>query len=136
MARRLILDTGVLIASERSGADLTAAVSADDDLVIAAVTVAELLVGVELASSERRAPREAFVQKVLDVLPVEPYGLATAEVHAKLLAHAHRTGRRRGAHDLIIAATALVTGRTIVTTDTSAAFHDLPGVTCLAVGPG
>jgi tRNA(fMet)-specific endonuclease VapC len=44
-----------------------------------------------------------------------------------LLAHVGRTGRARGAHDLIIAATAAARDRFVVSTD-SAGFADLPGV--------
>jgi predicted nucleic acid-binding protein len=47
--------------------------------------------------------------------------------HALLLAHAHRSGRRRGADDLVIAATALARGRIVVTADRGG-FSDLPGV--------
>ncbi len=39
-----------------------------------------------------------------------------------------------GAHDLIIAATAVVTRRTILTTDRGAHYADLPGVDCLIAG--
>jgi predicted nucleic acid-binding protein len=131
VARRLILDTGVLIASERGRANLADLIAEDDDAAIAAITVAELRTGVELASDRYRAPRNAFVQRVLDVLPVEPYDLATALVHGELLGYVQRTGVTRGAHDLIVAATALATGRTVVSTDRGARFHDLPGVTCL-----
>ncbi len=49
MARRLIVDTGVLIASERGRNSLATIVEPDDDLVIAAITVAELRTGIELA---------------------------------------------------------------------------------------
>ena len=42
------------------------------------------------------------------IIPVEDYDLDVARSHAPLLAHAHRSGRRGGAHDLIIAATALL----------------------------
>ncbi len=61
------------------------------------------------------------------------YDLATAEIHGQLLAHVHRSGTKRGAHDLIIAATASATKRTIVTTDRSPNFQDLPGVDCIVV---
>ena len=48
MARRLILDTGVLIAAERGLSRAVAeAVERDDDVVIAAVTVAQLRTGIE-----------------------------------------------------------------------------------------
>ena len=131
MARRLIIDTGVLVVSERGRASLVDIVSEDDDLVMAAITVAELRTGIEMASTRHRAARAEFLLKVLEALPVEPYDVATAEVHGRLLAHVHRRGRARGAHDLIIAATAIATKRTLLTTNRNANFHDLPGVDCI-----
>lgn len=56
-------------------------------------------------------------------------------IHARLLAHVRRAGKPRGAHDLIIAATAAATARTLVTFDGKAAFDDLPGVHALYVNP-
>jgi tRNA(fMet)-specific endonuclease VapC len=44
-----------------------------------------------------------------------------------LLAHARRSGHRQGAHDLVIAATALARDRIVVTADRGG-FDDLPGV--------
>lgn len=133
MARRLIVDTGVLIASERGTRPLADVVFADDDLVIAAVTIAELRTGIELASDQHRGARAEFLVNVLETLPVEPYDVATAEAHGRLLAHVHARGTKRGAHDLIIAATAVATTRIILTTDRNARFDDLPGVECLVV---
>ena len=133
MARRLILDTGVLVRAERGRARVDRALRDDDDVAIAAVTAAELLVGVELADAERRPGRAAYVDDVLAAVPVEDYTLEVAVAHARLLAHVRRTGRSRGAHDLIIAATAAATGRTVLTSDASAAFGDLPGVDALVV---
>jgi len=133
MARRLILDTGVLVASERGRSRLMDVIAEDDDLVIAAITVAELRTGVELATERHRAARAAFLGKVLETLPVETYDLATAEIHGQLLAHVHRSGTKRGAHDLIIAATASATKRIVVTTGRGANFQDLPGVDCIVV---
>lgn len=133
MARRLIVDTGVLVASERTGRRWVDVIAEDDDLVMAAVTVAELRTGVELADDRHRVARRELVEQMLTALPVEPYGMAVAEVHGRLLAHVHRSGTRRGAHDLIIAATAVATGRTVLTTDRSARYDQLPGVSCLVV---
>ncbi len=101
---------------------------------IAAVTVAELRTGVELASDSRRAAREAFLERVLATLPVESYDEAAAQVHGRLLALVYRTGTQRGAHALIIAATAAATRRTIVTADRRARFGGLPDVECVEVG--
>lgn len=135
MARRLILDTGVLIASERGLTRAVAeSVAPDDDVAIAAVTVAELRAGIELASARHRAACTEFLVTVLETLPVEPYDVEIAEAHGRLLAHVHRKGTPRGAHDLIIAATAIATKRTLLTTDRSARFQDLPGVDCLTIG--
>lgn len=133
MARRLIADTGVLVASERARTHLAEVISEDDDLVVAAITVAELRTGIELASEARRAARSEFLVRVLETLPVEPYDLATAEAHGRLLAHVHRSGTSRGAHDVIIAATAVATHRSVLTTDRAAHFGDLPGVDCLVM---
>ena len=131
MARRLILDTGILVTAERAGEP--PALDDGDDIVIAAVTVAELLVGVELASEVHRDARAAYVDRVLDAIPVEPCDRAVVRHHAELLAFVHRSGRPRGAHDLLIAATARATARTILTRDESARYDELPGVTALVV---
>ena len=124
---RLILDTTVLVAAERSREALDDMVADADDVVIAAITAAELLVGVHLADDGRRVVRAGFVDAVLRTIPVVDYDLAVARAHAELLAHVRRTGRPRGAHDLIIAATARATSRVVVSADASA-FADLPGV--------
>jgi tRNA(fMet)-specific endonuclease VapC len=104
----------------------------EDDVAIAAVTAAELLVGVELADRRRRAARRAFVDALLAALPVEPYDLEVAQAHAILLGTTQRSGRPRGAHDLIIAATGVAHGRIVVTADV-AGFEGLPDVPVRAV---
>ena len=94
-------------------------------MAIAAVTVAELKVGVQLAKGRRREKRERFVAAVLDAVTVEPYDLEVAEAHATLLAHVRRAGTPRGAHDLIIAATARARDRQVVSSD-QGGFAELP----------
>lgn len=122
-----MLDTTFLIDAERAGGALDAAIGDDDDVAVAAVTVAELLVGVSLSTGRRRTAREAFAQAVLETVPVLPYTLRVARAHAELLTAVRRSGRPRGAHDLIIAATAASSRRVVVTADPGA-FDDLPGV--------
>ncbi|MER6244334.1 PIN domain-containing protein [Streptomyces griseorubiginosus] len=124
----LILDTGVLIAIERRRVSLDQVLADDDDPAIAAITAAELLQGVELADDSNRVARQSFVDTVLATIPVEECTLDVARAHARLLAHVRRAGQPRGAHDLIIAATALTTARAVVTHDKRARFDDLPGV--------
>jgi tRNA(fMet)-specific endonuclease VapC len=117
----------VLVAAERGSATPVELIQDDDDVAIAAVTAAELLVGVELADAKRRPARERFVAEVLDTVSIEPYDLPIAKAHAALLAHTRREGQQRGAHDLLIAATARATERVVVTVDRGG-FSDLPGV--------
>ena len=124
---RLIADTNLLISAERRGQTLENLVGQDDDLGIASVTAAEMLVGVELASARHREPRRAYVEGMLQELTIEDYTLDVARAHAVLMAHVRRTGRPRGVVDLIIAATAVARDRTVITADRSA-FEELPGV--------
>jgi tRNA(fMet)-specific endonuclease VapC len=119
----------VLVDTERKGVGaLDGLVNDDDDAAIAAVTVAELVVGAELADGKRRAAREAFLAEVLEAVSVEDYDLDVALEHGALLAHTRRSGRPRGAHDLIIAATARARRREVVSTDLDG-FAELPEVT-------
>lgn len=129
---RLILDSGLLIEAERGGTTPTDLVSPDDDVAIAAITVAELLHGVERADGRHRAARQDWVERIVAGLPIEDYDLTTARIHARLLAENARTGRTRGAHDLIIAATAVARNRTVVTSEKG--FVGLPGVEVRVVG--
>jgi tRNA(fMet)-specific endonuclease VapC len=124
---RLILDTTVVVAGERGRLRLDDLIGDEDDVVVSAITVAELLVGVELADAANQSRRRALVDSIVATIPVEDYDLDVARSHALLLAHTHRSGRRRGAHDLVIAATALARGRVVVTAD-GVGFGDLPGV--------
>lgn len=123
---RLILDTCVLVAAYRGKFDL-ADLPDEDDASVPAVVVAEYLTG-GATNSAKGAAQRAFLDKVLTVMPVEDYDVAVAEHHAELLAHVRRTGQPRGPHDLIIAATARASGRTLVSMDARARFDELPGV--------
>lgn len=124
---RILLDTTYLVDAERSGADLDESIDDEDDVAIAAVTVAELRVGALLATGKRRVARFGFVDDVLRALDVVDYDVDVAEAHAKLLVAVRSQGRPRGAHDLIVAASALATDREVVSAD-GAGFQDLPGV--------
>lgn len=123
----VLLDTTFLVDAERGGLDLDVVIDDEDDVAVAAITVAEMLVGVELASSRLRPQRESFVADVVSSIPIVPYDLSVAGEHAKLLVAVRTAGRPRRAHDLIIAATARATSRTVITADPEA-FEELPGV--------
>lgn len=127
MGRRLILDTNVLIAYERGSIDRSAL--DDDELAVAALSIAEYRVGIELAdTAARAADRSRALAAITSVLDVLDYTESTAAHHARLIAHARRTGTPRSAHDLIIAAHAAETGRIVLSRDAKARFAGLPGV--------
>ncbi|MBL8929046.1 MAG: PIN domain-containing protein [Kineosporiaceae bacterium] len=127
---RLILDTGVIVAAVRDDRPrILEAITDQDDVAVPAVAVAEYLTGVELDDDPaRRAAQAAFLDELLGAVPIIDYTTEVARHHAALLAHVHRTGRPRGAHDLIIAASARATGRILLTTDAKADFGELPEV--------
>jgi tRNA(fMet)-specific endonuclease VapC len=130
VGRRLILDTNVLIAYERGTIDRSAL--DDDELAIAAVSVAEYRVGIEMAdTAERAADRARALAVITSAVEVLDYTQATATHHGRLLAHVRRSGAPRAAHDLIIAAHGAETGRIILTRDAKARFSELPGVSTL-----
>lgn len=126
----LLLDTAFLVDAERGAADLDEMIADEDDVAIAAITVAELAVGVELATARQRPRRQSYVDEIASSMPILPYDESVALHHASLLVAVRRTGRPRGAHDLIIAATAVAAGRTVVSADRRA-FDELPGVTSI-----
>lgn len=133
MARRVILDIGVLIAMERGALDVDTALGTDD-AVISAITAMELLVGVERADDTHRQARAIHVEALLGSLPIETYGLEAARVHARLAVEAMKPGATRSAYDMMIAATAAATNRILLTTDAKAGFDQLTGVRSEVLG--
>ena len=102
----------------------------DDQIAIAALTVAEYRTVIELADTAERADtRMRALMAIVDAVGVLDYTERTAAHHARLVAHARRSGQPRGAHDLILAAPAAQSRRVLLTRDASARFGGLPGVT-------
>jgi len=125
----LMLDTSALIHSERSGDPIDFAEWEEyGDAFISTITVSELLVGVHRADSDaRRARRAAFVESVLAKIPALSFASEEARVHAGLFAALTRKGQIIGAHDLIIAATAIVHDCAVLTGNTRE-FGRVPGL--------
>jgi len=125
----LMLDTNVFIYSERSGNPIDFSKWEDyGNVYISAVTVSELLVGVHLANSDARTTRRsAFVESVLAKIPVLNFNTKEARVHAGLFATLTRQGQIIGAHDLIIAATAIVHNCAVLTENIKE-FARVPGL--------
>lgn len=122
----LLFDTSILIEIERGSLDLDHAVGdADESVAIAAITACELLRGVaRLPAGVRRARSERWLETLLGVVPVVDYDLEIARVHAALRAELSALGRSLGAHDQMIAATAISMGFELATRD--AAFRAVP----------
>lgn len=135
MSAELLLDSGVIIAVERRRIDWESFAGQDDDVAIPVVVMAELVAGAYRADEANRQARVRFLNSAFERLIVEEYDARVVMPHAELLAHTAKLGRVRGAHDLIIAATAIATGRTLVTTDVKADFGALPGVQVRLVTP-
>jgi predicted nucleic acid-binding protein len=125
-----LIDSSVLIAAEREALDLGAArlAHADEPVGIAAITASELLHGVQRATTAaRRQRRETFVERLLAALPVFPFDLVTARIHASLWAGLAAKGTHVGAHDLVIGATAIAAGYRVTTRDRRS-FAKIPGL--------
>lgn len=113
----IVIDTDVVIRGERGLFDLPSwlEAEADNDPAIAAITVAELWHGVERATAARRLRREAYLEMIMEELPILPYTEATAFEHARVWAELESSGKMIGYYDLIVAATALEHGRAVAT---------------------
>jgi tRNA(fMet)-specific endonuclease VapC len=129
----LIIDTNVLIRAERDArSDLFAPYVEHGNAYISAITVSELLVGVHLANSEaRRNQRSAFVEGLISLFSVLDFTADAARIHAGLYASLRQRGELIGAHDLIIAATALQHGFAVLTGN-EREFNRIPGLKVIA----
>lgn len=116
----VILDTSVLIAAERHDTALNhlARDRETEPFGLSVITISELLHGVYRANSEKtRLKREAFVESVIATFPVYALDLTSARIYARVWATLLKKGIRVGAHDLIIASTAIALGFSVATFD-------------------
>jgi tRNA(fMet)-specific endonuclease VapC len=125
-----LIDSSVLIDVERGRVVLGVLLEGRGDrgVAMAAITAAELLHGVHrLRASKRKTRAEAVVETLLSSIPVIPFDLVCARTHARLGAELARRGITVGTHDLMIGATALARGFSIVTRD-QRSFARIPGL--------
>jgi len=106
----LVIDTNVFInaANDRFDLDTLAQYADYGEAYIAAVTVSELLTGVHMAKTTAiRVKRSAFVEGVLNGVPVLDFTEEVARTYAELYAHFLKKRAKPGStvHDLQIAAT-------------------------------
>ena len=102
---RGLLDTSVFIAGEQ--ARRLASDRLPDEAAVSVVTLAELELGVQLATTEAvRGRRLRTLQATRETYLALPIDEAVASAFAELVAIARRTGRRPKVQDAWIAATA------------------------------
>ncbi len=116
----VIFDTSVLIAIERDSHQIDKIIKGreNEPFGISVITVSELLHGVHRADSEkRRLRREAYVEKVIEVFPIYPFDLGAARIYARIWAYLAKKGISIVSHDLMIAATCISLGFSVLTYD-------------------
>jgi len=126
----IILDTSVIIDIERRHESIESLIVGreEEPFGISVITVSELLHGVERANTEeRKLKRQAFVEKVIESFPIFPFDLMVGRIYAHIWATLAQKGLSVGAHDLIIAATAISLDYTVVTINTRD-FNKIEGV--------
>jgi tRNA(fMet)-specific endonuclease VapC len=114
----VILDTSILISLERAESSIEEFIAGreTEPFGISVVSVSELLHGVHRADSEtRRVKRESYVERIIELFPVYPFDLAAGRIYARVWANLVEKHLSVGAHDLIIAATAISLGFSVVT---------------------
>lgn len=126
----IIFDSSVLIYLERNLQQVEKIIAGreNEPFGISVITVSELLHGVYRADSEkRRLKREAFVEKVIEIFPIYPFDLAAARIYARVWANLARKGVTIGSHDLMIGATCISLGFSVVTVNFRD-FGKIPGI--------
>ena len=116
----IIFDTSEIITLERNRQKIEEIIQGREDefFGISVITVAELLHGVERADTEtRKIKRQAFVEKVIEFFPVHDFDVTIARIYARIWASLAQKNLTVGAHDLIIAATAISMNYTVVTSN-------------------
>ncbi|MGV3722256.1 MAG: type II toxin-antitoxin system VapC family toxin [Actinomycetota bacterium] len=126
----LLIDTSVFIQLERSRTEVGKALAplGEEELFISCVTASELLHGLHRASDPSiRLRRAAFIEAMLEQVPVLPIDLAVARTHAQLWAELAARGELIGPHDLWLAATCIRLDMALLTVNRRE-FQRVPGL--------
>lgn len=133
----LILDSSVAIAAERRGDTVQRFIqrvidaTGDQDAALSTVAVVELVHGIHRADTdERRARRESFVEGLLSAVAIYPLTTEIAKVAGKLDAEQQSRGIVIPFADLLIGATALSLGYSVLTVN-QRHFGRVPGLSVI-----
>lgn len=116
---RLLLDTNTCIEILRGWNPVVLAryvCHGREDIALSAVVRSELLTGAILSAKPEANRRAA--EDFCALYPCLPFDAAVADIHAEWHARLRRAGNLIGTRDLMIAATALAHGLTVVTHNT------------------
>jgi predicted nucleic acid-binding protein len=130
----LILDSSVLVASEREGKNarqiltVIARKIGETDVGISVVTLIELAHGAARADTpERKEKRQKFIQELLTAMPIHPVTAPLALRAGQLDGESQARGTRIPLPDLLIGVTALGLGYSVATTNLRH-FQQVPGL--------
>ena len=125
----ILIDASVFIEAERGRLALSAKTKGrEEEFFLSVITASELLYGVYRAGNAAvRARRSAFVEAILDQIPIIPIDLATARAHAQLRASLDSKGIPIGPYDSWLAAACIAHGHTLVTANIKE-FGKVPGL--------
>ena len=130
----LILDSSVLVASEREGKNarqiltVIARKIGETDVGISVVTLIELAHGAARADTpERKEKRQKFIQELLTAMPIHPVTAPLAPRAGQLDGESQARGTRIPLPDLLIGVTALGLGYSVATTNLRH-FQQVPGL--------
>jgi predicted nucleic acid-binding protein len=109
----LVVDTSAAVAVERAGTGWARLIAsyAEEQVALPAIVYAELLVGVALADTPKRArTRRQGLDALAEAAEVVDFGPAIAERWAAVFSELTRSGRTIPSNDMAVAATALHLG--------------------------
>lgn len=131
----LILDSSVVIASERRGHTVRQILEqfkvgyGEVEVGLSVVTIVELTHGVQRAGTEeRQRSRQAFIDELIRDVPVHPVTIETARLAGRIEGGLAAQGVNIAFEDLLIASTALQLGFGVATGNVRH-FQAVPGFT-------
>ncbi len=133
----LILDSSVIIDAERRGETVEKLIervvhsTGDQDAALSAIGLTEIVDGVYRASlPATRSRREAFLRELMSDITVYPYTKETALLAGRLDGEQRNKGVVIPFTDLLIGATALLLGYSVLTVNTRH-FRRIPGLSVM-----
>lgn len=127
----MILDTSALVHLERHQGNLSLSIPEEiTEIYVPAIILAEIWIGVELASTTKiRKRRLVEIQKLLEGVMVIPFSEEIARTYARTYATLSKKGRPIPSNDLAVAATALHHGHELLVGENDEAhFRSVPGL--------